>query len=335
MRAFLANLRRLLPSWAVFARHSAPGAAPSTLTPFQVDCACGRRLTGQRRPQAQIVKCPACGAARFVFPASPLPPIAGQGLANLSGPGLTWQHWLVVGLSTVATLALLVVLYQWFFATSGGPHQVIPSSSESLAEQTRKARKHLEAGHFRLAADILIQVHRERNKEVDLLPPLERRQWRQLFAETAVLADRLAESLEDLVRLAAGADEEDWQADFRQRYLGKAVLFEQVLQSKDGQLIWTNPLGLEGGRKIRLALNDLTLLRQLNLEQESRVLFGARLASVRREPPGTFWVIHFQKDSGVLLTEATAAKRVCPTPWAEEAVQKILATQKKMILELP
>lgn len=75
-----------------------------------------------------------------------------------------------------------------------------------------------------------------------------------------------------------------------------------------------------------LDLNELALLRQLPLDSPRRVVFLARLASVRREP-GRGWVVRLQADSGVLVTEAGAARVACPALGGAE-FDAVLARQR-------
>jgi hypothetical protein len=49
----------------------------------------------------------------------------------------------------------------------------------------------------------------------------------------------------------------------------------------------------------------------LPLEEPTRLLFGARLARVRRDTPSS-WEVRFEPDSGVLLTDPGAAAVCCP-----------------------
>ncbi len=61
------------------------------------------------------------------------------------------------------------------------------------------------------------------------------------------------------------------------------------------------------GQIVRLALEDLTILHDMELEEAPRLIFGARLASCEIEDGGG-WVIHFEPRSGVLLTDADAVQ---------------------------
>ena len=80
------------------------------------------------------------------------------------------------------------------------------------------------------------------------------------------------------------------------------------------------------GTTVRLALEDLVLLRDLPLDAEPRVIFGARLARCAREEGGT-WVVRFEPDSGVLLTDAGAVEACFPAAM-DERLRETLVRQK-------
>ena len=72
-----------------------PGRAVEA--PFQLVCACGAAIRGQRQAAAQSVPCPACGRRRFVLPRSSLPFVTDSPVAMT--PGRTtrasnWTRWL-------------------------------------------------------------------------------------------------------------------------------------------------------------------------------------------------------------------------------------------------
>jgi hypothetical protein len=86
------------------------------------------------------------------------------------------------------------------------------------------------------------------------------------------------------------------------------------------------------GRPARLALGDLKLLPTLPLQRPQRLLFGARLASVRPENGGV-WVVHFVPDSGVLLTDPDAVHAAYPLPTDE--LREVLERQAGWAAEGP
>ena len=86
-----------------------------------------------------------------------------------------------------------------------------------------------------------------------------------------------------------------------------------------------------GGERARVDVNDLTLLTLLPRDRPPRLLFGARLASLAREQGGV-WVIRFDPDSGVLLTDETAAGACCPL---DAELRALLARQAEWAAALP
>src|SRR5207302_4392582 len=97
------------------------------------------------------------------------------------------------------------------------------------------AVKYLHEGSFRLAAEELGDDAAARSRDWQTLARDQRRQWAQVYRQAALLADLLAEPLEDVLRHAAGVREAEWRADFRRRYQGRAVVFDsEVRRTADG-----------------------------------------------------------------------------------------------------
>ncbi len=78
---------------------------------------------------------------------------------------------------------------------------------------------------------------------------------------------------------------------------------------------------------------DLDLLRRLPLGQPRHVIFGARLANVSRGAGGV-WLIEFERDSGVLLTDEGAASILFPGAM-DENVREVLREQSTWLRTLP
>src|SRR5439155_4356449 len=118
----------------------------------------------------------------------------------------------------------------------------------------------------------------------------------QLRMEASLLADLLAEPLEEILRHAADVREAEWLADFRHRYQDKAIIFEgEVRRGSHGKAVLAYYLPGDA----RLVIDDLNLFRTLSLEQPKAWIFGARLASVRLEAPGPRWIVRLAPESGV------------------------------------
>jgi hypothetical protein len=305
--------------------------------PFQVACSCGQVATGQRQTWFQVVTCLRCGAQVFVLPKSPLPAVGeGAGLApstRADAPAARFRlsPWAVPLLATGLTLALLVCVYLWVVAPwlagplRGGAKSAAPPAGTDLPTQLTLARKHLAAGNFRLAATGLTDALKLFDTAPASRGAVSRPELIQLHRQARLLADLAAESLEEILRHAAGVrDPDEWEADFAVRYRGKALVFDADLsQSPEGTYrVWAH------GEPARLELADLALWADLPRDRPPRVLFGARLAGVRREPPGPTWVVRFDRESGVLLTDRGAVAVCCPFLGDAEVTALVVRQEK-------
>ena len=215
------------------------------------------------------------------------------------------------------TLLVLIALLA-FYLVRGGGAGLAPEDTE-LNGRLAQAHRSMKAGNFRLAAEAFAGL----SARLEELPEAERRHWSQLAREASLLADLSSEGLEEILLQAARTGEAEWQADFQHRYHGRAILFDAPVQrqGKGYSMLYSVVVEEAGGKDGRrheahLELNDLVLLKKLDLDQPQRLIFGARLASVGREAPGPRWVIRFLPDSGVLLTDPDAAAWVCPD-WSD------------------
>ncbi len=186
---------------------------------------------------------------------------------------------------------------------------------------TTLGRRALVDGDFHLAAQRLQSALEQNQKHPDLLSPDERRQLTQLWRQVDLLSRLSSQSLEEIVEEADKVRHaEEWKARFEADYQGKAVVFDDEVWFDDAR----RPDGRRrpllryyrvtaGGREVRLALEDLHVLQPLARERPQRMLFGGRLSAVERGPDGQ-WVVRFDPDSGVLLTDRDAAGAICPAP---------------------
>jgi hypothetical protein len=274
-----------------------------------------------------MIACPQCGAERFILPRSPYPEIeetATKAAAGAAGrrswTAALWRLPLAAAILTATILA--VVWWVFLFPETKHPEGPTATDKKTAAEHLLQARQYLAGGMFRLAAN-------ELEGEPSDLPADQKPAWRQLQREAALLADLCAEPLEEILQHAAGVGEREWQADFPRRYRGKSIIFDTVILRKANgklQALYVFPRS----DKIHLEIGDLELFRHLPLDQPRRVLFGGRLATINLEPPGPAWVVHFQAESGVLLTDARAAGLCCPALNEPDAL-RILAEQAKLV----
>jgi hypothetical protein len=202
-----------------------------------------------------------------------------------------------------------------------------------FAQHLHAARERMSEGSFRLALATLEQARREAGGDWSGLPRGERHQWTRLSRQAALLGDLLAEPLEDLVRHAAGVKEAEWLAEFRERYHGRAVVFDLVVQRGAGGAVRHNYCFPSLSWQARLELGQLALFRRLPLDQPRRLVFGVRLAGVDCEPPGT-WVVRPQPDSGLLLTDRGAAAACC-AGLADATAQALLEQQAGWAVDDP
>jgi len=300
------------------------GTAAAEAEPaFQVACACGHTLTGQRGSRHQVLPCPACARKVFVLGKSPLPPPHREGRAAVvaSGPRLRRRDWsLILGVATVALGALVAAYFLFLHERPPGPIPNYVNEEDLLAT----AQKLLAQGSYRLALAELAK-----GKGGATLRPEKERSWRQLAREAALLADLLAESLEDIIANAAGTAPEEWEQEFAARYVGKAVVLDAAA-SRAGKGGYALDYPLLTAAPARIAVDDLQLLNDWG--QDGRLIFGARLGSLRVEVPGPAWVVRFQPNSGVLLTQAEAASLSCPA-FALDDARQVFAKQQHVVLE--
>jgi hypothetical protein len=85
-----------------------------------------------------------------------------------------------------------------------------------------------------------------------------------------------------------------------------------------------------GKARARIGIQDLKILQDLDLHQQPRVIFGARLASCRKHGGG--WLIHFGPETGTLLTHEKAAINQC-REWADDESRKLMRAQAKWLAE--
>lgn len=297
---------------------------------YQVTCSCGQILSGIRQNTFQIVRCPNCGNDRFILPRSAYSSDDGNiGKSPQTAPGSNpWLRlWGLPILAAAVTAVALLIIYLTLLRPDSPLKDDSVKAKETRPAQERLnlAEKHMAEGSFRLAANELDSAPDK------TLPPRQIRHWQQLHREASLLADLSAEPIEDILRHAAGMSHQEWQADFPRRYQGKAFLFDIHVQRLPNGRVQADYI-LPGRDPVRLEWRDLEVLRKLDLDQPRRVILGVRLAKIDLEPPGPAWVVHFEPQSGVLLTDADAAA-LCCAPLATPDAQAILKSQARLVGE--
>ncbi len=211
-------------------------------------------------------------------------------------------------------------------------------SAESPAEDpTTAIHAHIEAGQgdlrggkVHLALKELNAAAETRERHPDVLSREEHHSLIQLRRQIALLANLLDNSLEEVLRQAMQhRDDDDWRAKFAD-YRGRTVVFDDALRrDATGGPVLASYLVRAGDVEARVALEDLPLLRQLPLDLGQRWIFGARLASCRREEGGV-WVLRFEPDSAVLLTDEDAVAACCPGP-VDAELRALLRRQEEWL----
>lgn len=333
------QLVRQVQRWWIDLRGQVP-----VVVPFQVACACGTVATGSRAPVHQAVPCAACGRMLFVLPVSPLPPVReekGQESDKSStlakGSAAGWSQWWLPLTAGAATLLVVVLVFAlaltWSVALKP---EASTEGPEEIGRRLEAGQQALSQGKFHKAVLELDAARKLREEYPEALPLSERRRLNQLYRQAALLDDLLPEALEDVLRHAAEireVDEEEWRAQFLKRYQRRSVVFDdEVRREANGSFRLAGYRFFVRGRPARVELGDLRLLQALPLDKPQRLFFGARLADVRPEAGGT-WVVHFEPDSAVLITDPGAANACCPFP--PEEIRAILNRQASWLADLP
>jgi hypothetical protein len=216
---------------------------------------------------------------------------------------------LLAGVVTLALVvaAFLVLLPFLMRSRPGTPDQ--RTSAEEVGKLQASARRALTEGKYHQAFKDADAAKELSDRNPNALTRDGRRDLAQLWRQSDLLARLLDAPLQEIVKQASLAPEDDWQPRFRELYQGRAVIFDDLLRYDVVGRPALNTYEVRlGDEKVRLAVDDLKVLRHLPLDPPPRVLFGARLAKVGREQSA--WVVRFDPDSGVLITDSEAAPGV-------------------------
>jgi hypothetical protein len=228
-------------------------------------------------------------------------------------------------LTLILTAGALVVLFSML-----KPRAVRP---DSLASHKTAAEQAIREGRMRRAAEEFDAALLLVSQNPQSLSLAETRALKRSRQQAHLLADLSSESIGEIALHAARSQEDEWQAQFQQRYKGpgkaNAVVFDMRVH-RDGAGGYDHDWHVKAGEEpARLEIGDLTILHDLPLDQPRRLLFGARLGKVAREQNGV-WVIRFEPDSGVLLTDLDAARACCPAAMYDE-LPALLEQQRQWI----
>ena len=303
---------------------------------YEVACRCGAVARGLRSEGYQVVPCPACGRKVFILPLSPLPAPSVDPSGPPRPPGIRnrVRVWLWPVAAAGLTLAIIVPGLAFLWQRHLG--------SARAAREAHSARQHMGAGRAALAQGKFLVAVRELESAQQLgerhpeaLSPAERRELAQLRRQAALLADLLPESLADILHHAAELtrpNDQEWRQVFAERYRGKAVVFDAEVRRDAAGTYDLDYAVFIRGRRARLDLGDVELLRFLPLGQTHRLLIGLRLAAALPEAEGS-WVLRFEPGSAVLLTDLDAAAGCCGLP-AEELAE-VVNCQRGWLAQMP
>lgn len=284
---------------------------------YVIACPCGTTPTGWRTASFQEIPCPQCGRRLIAFPAHPW--LVGPGAASPSDRSAaepvrrsegrnSLLFWPV--LAGASTLALLIGFYLVvlgpILSRNGKLPPVAPEDPEP-ADALVRARDLLGKGQFRRAVETLEAL--SERPGIDKKSSVLRQ---QLHREAALLADLSAEPLEDLLLHAAATAPEEWKAESRRRYRGRAFVFQATFEKKAGGWESDYPLVTERGEMVRILWDGLAAFDSLPGPGPQLLVIGARLESLEVEAPGPVWTLRWQSGSGVFLTSAPALRSCCP-----------------------
>jgi hypothetical protein len=239
---------------------------------------------------------------------------------------------LTLALFVVTFLALLPFLARPLHSAATPPRP----TGEQLNERLEAGRRALVEGNFHVAVRELTAAVELRDQQPDLLTPKQSRDLNQLQRQADLLARIHNLPLQDILKEAVLTPrDEEWQEHFEATHKGRTVLLDDVVR-RDAATGWLVPACFEvraGSDKAIVALDDLRILRALPLDPPPRLIFGGRLRSMVREPGGA-WVIRFEPESGVLLTDPDAAAACWPVP-PDRDVLRTLQRQEEWLRDLP
>jgi hypothetical protein len=306
-------------------------AEPARREPYAVPCRCGQVAHGLRRAKHHVIRCLACGEPVFVLPLGPYPPDVPHAVSP-PPPTSHLPGWRLPALAGVLTLlAVVAVNVLLIYQLRETPSTQRTLDAAGLIDQHEAngkaalARREIEEAR-REFANAKVVYERQR----DAVPSSRGRRLHQLHREVELLALRLPKPFELALQRWKMLEPEELDRLFADAR-GTAVFFDlELLRDAAGQYHYERRLGPE---LPTLQLHELKLLNRLPLQNvRQRVVFGALLDGLRRDAQDRF-VVSFNPDSGVLVTEEEVARVVVPA--LEDNLRAVLLRQAEWANEAP
>ena len=192
------------------------------------------------------------------------------------------------------------------------------------------ARLELTQGKFQRGRRLLDEVLNQRDRRPALLTAEQNRDLNQLHRQADLLARLLTRTPEDIIRQGKLVrDPDEWDAQFGD-YRGRTIILDDLFRrDHDSRPVPATDILEVGQEVVRLAIEELELLQDLPLNDSPRLIFGARLASCRREEGGA-WVIRFEADSGVLITDPDLWQ-ACSSADLDDDTRRVFARQREWL----
>jgi hypothetical protein len=281
-------------------------------------------VRGERQSQHQVVPCPTCGQALFILPrgAWSTGGTTRTGPAAAAPPHRLLRRLALAAVAAAGLGALLLYLVLSPYLSPRSANQAALQQQDEIKKNLEAGRLALAGGNYRRARQLFQDALDQRGDHPEALTPDEARELAGLHRQADLLARLLPLSLEELLHQGRHVnDDREWEQLFAEYYQGRSVVLDDVVRrNAAGRPALAVYAVTDEGVPARLALEDLTLWQRVPLDPPRRLLFGARLQRLAREEGGA-WVVRFEPDSGVLLTDARAAATVCPVPLGPDLLE--------------
>lgn len=286
--------------------------------PFQVLCACGRRLQGRRLWRDQTITCLDCRARHHVLADGAWPPVedAAQIDSVPEHQSRRARYRLVLPF-VVILLACVLMILQWL------PKLLAPTASDQLANGVQALERARAAIRLHDWATAKRHVQESQRMLAEATSPEAlhyRREVAELFQDLNVLTDLAPTSLEELVATGQSTPFADWPRLWKGQYQGKAIGWRvfgaRALVAQEPGYPSAGP-----GQSFHIVWN-LNAIDREGMADSVPGCFALRLESCRLEEQDAgepCWVIRFQAGSlqrlrGVLL-EFQASSWLDPLAW--------------------